>query len=998
MIAEEADEEPDSVRRQAQQALDSIVVAPTTGIGGPSEPLPDDLHGVVDGYEELSRTMREFRTVYAMADDGLMDMNNIEPLLHDGTPHNRGEVLHRPFVNSLHHPPQQAQNRNARVDIEADLLQEPSRDRSGGTGTSNNNNDRGSEGEIGDDNNGTRQAQEVGDDSNIVESSSSSASNDNDSQNSNEDSTSSSSESALGWREEEEAYRKLAFDKEVFHLLHKILSNDPTATSLSLLPEAERVLATCDWDTSTLLTHKHSRRAFSKRALLNHVSRQMESQQPHLGTPTGADLLQQALAQPPLFLRKLQLFSPLISNRLDANGQDVLANFLATSACLREFTIFHISPAHSRAGANNPEQHVLRRLISAISKSSSIQKVALRKLYFPSFTECDRLLGDTRSLIELVIAYCSLEPIACDSLKSGFSQNSTLRKVVIQKDLNDCAPSLVSFFEGLKGHKNLNELEVEMMACQQSELNSLGQCVAFTPNVSSLSLIVSRSSNSPSSQSRTNNQSSQTASPKPELTASAFYQSLSRSKSLRKLRMHPYATLKDEGNAWRVLLDDGRVELLDLGQGLSRQTNAGLVAGVRESMLHQNQTITDLNLSNANCHGELSLCRLLSSTPCRNRLLRRLCLRNCGLLDSDCEDIADGLENSDMNNLSELDLGSNCIGFHGLACWGRSLAQNSWALESLDLSFNSFGHNSCVKSFALLLESKKLKSLDVSCTDMFADHPSISDEDVSIVADTLRLALAHNRALIRLAADDNGFSDALCTAFFVGLGENSCLKELSLDGNSLRLASPGCQQSITEMLSKNKVLDTLSLPRNRGMTETGFRALASGIKRNRNLKHLAVRVLCVEALPKLQTALVASQTLVKLTVAMPSASDRAQAESRILSLLKCLGKVQTFQQLCINNGEQHLISPSTGRVLLRILRTNPSFESFNLSLALCTFELRVLIEFFLELNKRGRRFLDASLQQPVGLWPHILAPLARPGSGCAKYLFFFLREHVALHH
>ena len=797
-----------------------------------------------------------------------------------------------------------------------------------------------------------------------------------------------------GLREEQEAYRKLSVDKELFHVLHKIRANDPTGTSLSMLPEADRVLRSCDWDTATLLTHKKSYRPLTRRELLNHVASQLQSQRPELGVPTGAQLLQDALARPPLFLKELQIYAPLLRDRLNTEDGNVLSTFLAKSTSLREFTLFHTSNTGTR------QEHAsqsIPQLLNAAARSSSIRKLALRKLNLPENTSFGRLLSETSSLSELEVAYCSLQSETLQTLRDGFLENSTIQKFVLHKDLNDTDPSFVPIFEGLKNHQAIKEFVLDIMTCKQEELTSLGEVIASTPKLESFALIVASKINLP--QRRQDRGSGLNANPaaRPELNGSLFFESLASSNSLRRLRLHPYVTLLDENKTWSKLMQSGIVESYDLGQGLSRQTNPAVVDGTFDTLMDpgRKHKIRDLNLSNANCHGELSFSRVFQGQG--GEVLTKLYLRNCRLMDSDVADLANGLLHNGNKSLKELDLGSNYVGYHGLDCLAQAIGSEESGLESLDLSFNSFGHFICVKSFSMLLKSTSLKFLDVSCTDLFAHQPPSSQpEELRAGAEGLRKALSENVSLARLAADDDGFSDALSIALFVGLRDNRFLQELSLDGNSLRLGTSECRHALVEMLSKNRTLETLNMPRNRGMTESGFRALTSGIKRSKSLKSVSVRVLNGDALPKLLSCVVNTRKLRELTVTMPSSLDRVQAESRILHLLKCVGKVKTFQSLSINGGENHLIAPTTGKILLDILKKNPSFHSFNLSLALCPFDLRVKIEFLVEVNKRGRRFLDSNLQQPVGLWPHILSPLT-VGSGCYSYLYFFLREHIALH-
>ncbi|KAL7579877.1 hypothetical protein ACA910_004887 [Epithemia clementina (nom. ined.)] len=975
------------VHQPSESVGASAVIRNSPNDSAPSGPLLfAESNDGAPGDDELRRTLVELRHVYEIVEQGLVDL---ESLLHNPRTGRQEQGVHRPFnIRPLYHSQRQAQLHEPEL-IVADNAD--SREHRG-----SNRDDSNKDSSESDETSGREDDDD--DDASSRESLSNAESNGGENDGNIDEPSDSEDEANQGGNDEQEAYRRLLVDKEVFHLLHKIHANDPTATSLSLLPEADRVLMGCDWDASTLLNHKRNTHGvLSRRELLNHVSRQMQSRQPQLGIPTGATLFQQALARPPLFLQELQVYYPLIATFLDTRGREVLGNFLATSSCLRQLSIFHTSSRRSRFDNENPrQQDVLPNLIDAVSRSPGVQNLAFRKLSLPSDADFSSMLAETKSLVELDLSYCSIDSSVCQSLKTCLAKNKTLRKFCLRKDLNDFESSLVPIFEGLTNDKILQELEIENMTCQQAELTALAQCVASTSRLEYLSLIVSISANpSGTNQEQAHTQSSQEPVTNPELNASSFFQAIAANKSLRNLRLHSYVTMKDEEAAWRVLLGDSGVETLDLGQGLLRQSNPVLVAGVRESMLQPKHSIINLNLSNVYCHGELSFSRALSNC---DQPLEKLFLRNCRLMDSDCEDIANGLQNSDRSCLSHLDLGSNYVGFHGLSCLARSLAQNPGALESLDLSFNNFGHYSSVKSFALLLKSAKLKYLYVSCTDMFVQHSEgIENHDIDLVAEALRASLAANAGLERLVADDNGFSDALSIAFFTGLRDNTYLKEVSLDGNSLRLESPECRQSVVQMLSKNKTLIVLNMPRNRGMTEAGFRALSRGIKKNTTLKQVAVRIMSTKALAKFEGAIISSHALVKLTVALPPVADRVDAESQIASLLKCVGKLKTFEELDISNAEQHLISPSTGKILLSILRKNFSFHLFNLSLALCPFEIRVLIEFFVQLNRRGRRLLDASRQEPVGLWPLILSRLTRPHSGCAPYLYYFLREHVAVY-
>ena len=973
---------PEQDDGQSSQDASNILMS-----GRPSEHIASHARAfdnVGDSDEELRMTIRELRRAYQMADgSGALNLESFV-LVENNEGHELGQQQpqHFPPLNRpLLHPLEQEQPHAALISRATRRRREFDQQETNNDTAPNEEDMESVEGEQEDSSSQRSSLLASESDNNENEGSS------DDGEDEPEDNG--TEEAAQRIREEQEAYRKMLVDKEVFHLLHKFHTNDPTATSLSLLPEADRVLTSRDWDTSPLLS-RH--RILSKRTLMCHVSRQRESQQHDSSIPTGAELLTQALANPPLFLTDLQLFCPLVANRLDSTGKHVLANFLATSTSLREFTLFHTSPRPSAVFLENNENDssTVPTLISALARNGRIQKLALRKLNVPRETDFVSLLGKTRSLVNFDLSYCALDVVVSDSLRRGLLKNCSLETLNIRKDLGCFTDSLAPILEGLNGHYSLRELELEIMTCQQSELTYLGNCVWSSPNLGYLSLIVS-SAKPPSNQQRADSRSTQ-------LDASHFFEAVSQSKSLKKLRLYPYVTLQDQSGNWRAVLEKSQVHTVDLGQGVVQQANPELISGLRDTILADMHCIRNLNLSNICCHGEVSFSRVLSSISTLR--LEKLFLRNCRLMDSDCENMANQLERSTDSSLIELDLGSNSIGFHGLACLAKALRNNPGALESLDLSFNMFGHSSCVRSFAILLKSTKLKNLDVSCTDMFMDHSNCTGaghQECCDLADDLLSCLAENQALVRLAADDNCFSDSLLVAFCDGVRDNTCLKELSLDGNSLQLTSSESQKSVVDMLASNQTLVVLNIPRSRGMTEEGFRAVSTGLKRNRNVKDLAIRALNVISLQYLQRAIVSSQSLVNLTITLPSSGDRVEAETRVLTLLKCVGKIKTFQKLHISNTEQHLISPSTGKVLLDILRKNPSFQSFNLSLSLCPFDLRVMIEFFVELNKRGRRFLDVSLQQPVGLWPHILARLTQHQIGCARYLFFFLREHVLLH-
>lgn len=306
------------------------------------------------------------------------------------------------------------------------------------------------------------------------------------------------------------------------------------------------------------------------------------------------------------------------------------------------------------------------------------------------------------------------------------------------------------------------------------------------------------------------------------------------------------------------------------------------------------------------------------------------------------------------------------------------------------------------KAIGLMLKSNR------SLTELRLSQTSIDYECISHIS----LGLMGNRTLKVLDLEGNALTDASVSKICNALAHNDTLKFLCLDFNDFGTIGT---RAIASMLQKNKHLIELHLFGN-GIDSIGAAALAASLRHNTSLKTLILSFNNIgnEGARALAEALTVNHTLTHLS--FPSNSIWNEG---IEAFGDCLPKMKGLEELNVGD----LYDTPAVDSLLKGLKYNTRLSILYLQLPICEENYQLEndevtsdgssqsqhsscsstrttpteddIDFFLRLNKSGRRLLHSHTPAQPSLWAEALGKAntnQKQPDGVPDVLYHLIRE------
>jgi hypothetical protein len=404
-----------------------------------------------------------------------------------------------------------------------------------------------------------------------------------------------------------------------------------------------------------------------------------------------------------------------------------------------------------------------------------------------------------------------------------------------------------------------------------------------------------------------------------------------------------------------------------------------------------------------------------------------LALIGCSIGREDAAAIAQGIGgNASLENLDLTDLSTS----YGPA-WQAMLTRNHSLKEILlytHISSDEFGyfargfaHNTSVKSLSLseigsaeanaladaFLGNDILESLDISYNGMpgaedaaavqslwrnhTLRHLTISDS-ASNHATWFPTVLPENCTLETIDLSENALELNQCRAICESLRGSSCLRELNLSANDIVFDDHGAQ-ALNDLL-ENTPLRMMNVGENQ-ITTQGIAVLADGLRGNSFLRELCLKdcEITDEGLIQLGEALVENSTLEIIRLEDNTFGD--DAVSRFFQLLPQMDGLKELGLTELDVDSEELYS-----AVVDGLQENTSLQWITWCGEIwheeAPSDIKALIDFYLSLNRNGRKFLEPPLTSHVtaSLWPSVLAKMSSPQD--TSLLYYFLQKKPEL--
>jgi Ran GTPase-activating protein (RanGAP) involved in mRNA processing and transport len=248
--------------------------------------------------------------------------------------------------------------------------------------------------------------------------------------------------------------------------------------------------------------------------------------------------------------------------------------------------------------------------------------------------------------------------------------------------------------------------------------------------------------------------------------------------------------------------------------------------------------------------------------------------------------------------------------------------------------------------------------------------------------------LPGNCTLETVTVSCNELGSDRCRAVCESLQENCHLRELNLDETAISLDD-------TVVTALNNLLDStsirvLNLDDNLA-TNQGIAALTDGLQRNSSLRELGLDGCEIgnEGLLHLGEALVENSTLEILRL-----EGNSFDQGTLFQFFQLLPMMDGLEDLSLDKAPG-IVEDELWSAVVNGLRDNTSLQSLTQSYS---DGAKALIDFYLKLNRNGRKYLKTSLSSriPGGLRPCILANMASTHD--ASLLFYFLQNKPQLVH
>ena len=629
-----------------------------------------------------------------------------------------------------------------------------------------------------------------------------------------------------------------------------------------------------------------------------------------------------------------------------------ISYFLTTSRSLRILTLWGDGSTKNNESSTS--------ILEAIAHNQNITRLELDGINYKRPILLEKVLAMSPALAELVVVdYGSRNTLeVARSLRRGFQQDKSLEKVNLIWKGSCHLDDIIFGLADLPKLKNLM-LDSEMNGESSQALRAL---VKYSKTLDYLSLTI---------------KSSRDKSP----SLAPILLGLAANRSIKTIELEFPFTPHEPAclSAWTEMLEKNetmtvlRIMETDNDGRIDRECTTAITTG-----LCQNISLCELDLGSILGKGAFHGPSWASMLE-RNHSLKELKLGDCFMDSSETDSFTAFAQGLSRNScLKALNVSRNCIGNTGASALGNAV-QNNVTLEDLDLSDNGIDSLESATVIRALWTSKTLKRLSLS------ENEFGRNDDGTVFPQ----GLPKNNSFERLDLDGCALTSDGFVAILESLQDNTVLKKLNLDWNSIVLDLP-CATALQQVL-ESSLLHTLNFCGNE-VTIEGITILTDSLKNNENLKDLSLFSCHVgkEELLKLGEALVENKTL-EIIDLRRNAFD-ADTVSQFFELLP---KMKGLKQVMFDGSD--INDTNVGSAIVKGLRVNTSLETiYGISESQLSSHLKRSIIHHMRMNRNGRKFLREPLtnRMPMGAWPHILAKISPPLH--RDQLFYFLRHKANL--
>jgi Ran GTPase-activating protein (RanGAP) involved in mRNA processing and transport len=664
--------------------------------------------------------------------------------------------------------------------------------------------------------------------------------------------------------------------------------------------------------------------------------------------------------------RVRELILSLNGRHLSSDGMDPsvpLLPFLSSSPSLKSLVVTRDSTA-----PDIRYSHSTVYILQALSHNKLLVKLDLRSLVYAKPSLIEELLAKTPTLEELNVT----EGERSDSevyhaFRRGLEQNNSLKS--LDWVSRGPSPDLGEVFFGLSNHLKLKTLRLSVQLNRASS-QALRSYLHANETLDQLSLRLKAPSEATEGEYST-------------LTPILLGLACNRGVKRFDIRSSPLSLLSCATTAWVELLQKNTsIKIMEFKKCcIGRDDMSAIARGLEGNASLEKLNFIDLSKGGSILHGPAWQAMLQ-----RNRSLKEIVLshdlRSSGEISSDdfaC--FAEGLVQN--TSLKSLDLGNISIGNAGIAAFVEALEGN-YTLESLVLNFGKIKGVEGAAAVQNLWRNKTLKHLDLS-----SNFYEEGEAPTGFPAD-----LSRNCIFETLNLRGVGLQSHQCRAICESLQENSCLRVLDLSNNDIYLDAE-CATALNDLLGST-TLRVLDFSVNRGVANEGIGLLACGLQGNSSLRELNLQRCEIgnEGLLNLGEALVENSTLEILRLRDDFGQDG------VVKFFQLLPQMEGLMALCIASDD--MVSEEFWVAVVDGLRKNTGLQRLTCEANGITWHegapphVKPLIELYLNLNRNGRKWLEAPLASrvPVGLWPLILANMSSPKD--TSLLYYFLRKKPSL--
>jgi hypothetical protein len=632
----------------------------------------------------------------------------------------------------------------------------------------------------------------------------------------------------------------------------------------------------------------------------------------------------------------------LMTEHLCADGSVPLTHYLSSSPSLRSLII--------EGDGSTAYNQSISSILQSVSHNKLLTRLMLSNIEIERPSLVKNVLARTRTLTELkIVDSCGQTTEVYRAFRSGFKRNSTLEKLDwITPKQSAC---LEEVFFGISNHPKLKTLVLDVNLTRASS-QSLRSCLCANGTIDYFSLRLRHAEKDEYS------------------TLEPVLLGLACNRGVTHFQMSGSTlTRTDNVKAWVELLQKNTsmkiLELLD--SCLIRHDDASaIVQGIGGNASLEKLILEDL-LDGPAWQAMLT----------RNHSLKEIILHD--IVSSDAFGyFARGFAHN--TSVKTLSLDGEGIRFTEANALAYALLSND-TLESLTLHCDSMPDAEDATAVETLWRNHTLKHLNI-CGFASERHTT-----------WFPTVLRQNCTLETIDLNYNSLEPDQCRAICESLRGSSCLRELNLSFNQITFDDHGAQ-ALNDFL-ENTPLRVMDLSGNQ-ITTQGIALLADGLRRIIFLRELSLIACQIsnDGLLQLGEALVQNSTLETIQL-----EDNEFSEDTVSRFFQLLPQMDGLKQLSLNRF--HVDDDWLYSAVVDGLQENTSLQRITCDGE----ELKIwyehaqsdfLIDFYLSLNRNGRKFLEPPLTARVtaGLWPSVFANMSSTQD--TSLLYYFLQKKAEI--